>query len=99
MHVEAGGRIALHFVEKFAEFLRAVARHACADHAARLHICLGRHSGNEASEQRRCAVALVIVGAPLDLTGTHRQKRLCSIEGLSERLSLTALSRREGRLG
>ena len=33
-------------------------------------------------EECRCAVALVVVGAPLDLAGTHRQKRLRSIKGL-----------------
>src|SRR5271166_3382514 len=82
MHVETSRNIALYFVEELAELLRTVARHACADYAARLHVCLGRHGGNEACEECRCAVALVIVGAPLDLTRTHRQKRLRSIKGL-----------------
>ena len=36
----------------------------------------------ETCEDCRCAVTLVIVGAPLDLTRTHRQKRLRSIKGL-----------------
>src|SRR5207342_3286702 len=82
MHVETGRNIALHFVEELAELLCTVARHACADYAARLHVCLGCHGGNQACEECRRAVALVVVSAPLDLTGTHRQKRLRSIKGL-----------------
>jgi len=31
-------------------------------HAARLHVCLGRHGGNETCEECRCAVALVCNG-------------------------------------
>src|SRR6476659_2252906 len=40
------------------------------------------HRGDEAREQRRGAVALVIVRAPFDLPWTHRQQRLRAIESL-----------------
>ena len=41
----------------------------------------------ERGEQRGGAVALVVVGAPLDLTGPHRQQRLRAIQRLNLRLS------------
>src|SRR5580765_2334741 len=70
VHVEAGRNIALDLVEEPAELLGSMARHALADHRAGLHVRLHRHRGDEAREQRRGAVALVIVRAPLDLPRT-----------------------------
>src|SRR6476619_2213597 len=51
------------------------------------------HRGDEAREQRRGAVALVIVRAPLDLPRTHRQQRLRAIEGLDLALLILSLSK------
>src|SRR6478672_8506654 len=90
VHVEAGRNIALDLVEEPAELLGSMARHALADHRAGLHVRLHRHRGDEAREQRRGAVALVIVRAPLDLPRTHRQQRLRAIEGLDLALLIDA---------
>src|SRR4051812_37229373 len=67
-----------------------MARHALADHRAGLHLRLRRHRGDEAREQRRGAMALVIVRAPFDLPRTHRQQRLRAIEGLDLALLVDA---------
>ena len=74
VHVEIGGHAALDFVEELAELLGAVARHAFADDRSRFHI--------ERSEQRRRAVAFVVVGAPLDLTRPQWQQRLGAVQRL-----------------
>src|ERR1700738_2763472 len=71
---KASGHVALDFVEELAELLGAVARHAFADDRSRLHI--------ERSEQRRRAVAFVVVGAPLDLTRPQWQQRLGAVQRL-----------------
>ena len=76
VHVEAGRNVALDLVEELAELLSAMSRHALADHRAGLHVRRRCHRGDEAREQRRGAVALVIVRAPFDLPWTHRQQRL-----------------------
>jgi hypothetical protein len=90
MHVEAGGNVALDLVEELAELLCPVAGHALADHRTGLHVGLRGHGCDEASEQRRGAVPLKIVRAPLDLAGTHRQHRLGAIEGLDLALLVDA---------
>jgi hypothetical protein len=87
VHVKAERNVALDLVEELAELLRPVAGHALAYHRAGLHVGLGRHGCYEAGEQRRGAMALIIVRAPLDLAGAHRQQRL----GAIERLDLTLL--------
>ena len=66
--------------------LRPVARHAFADDLAHLHV--------ECGEQRRRAMALVIVGAPLDLAGAHRQQRLGAVERLDLALLVDAQHQR-----
>jgi hypothetical protein len=63
VNVEAGGNVALHFVEKLAELLRAMARHACADHAASLYGRLGRDSRDEAGKERRSALVWIFMPA------------------------------------
>ena len=82
VHVEIRGHVALDFVEKLAELPGAVTRHALADDRSRLHV--------ERSEQRRGAVAFVVVGAPLDLAGAHRQQRLRAIQRLDLALFIDA---------
>ena len=74
VHVEIPGRVALDFVEEFAELLGAVARHAFADDRSRFHV--------ERGKQRRRAVAFVVVGAPLDLAGPQGQQRLRAVQRL-----------------
>jgi len=75
VHVEISGHVALDFVEELAELLSAVARHAFTDDRSRFHV--------ERGEQRRRAMAFVIVGAPFDLTGSHGQQRLGAIQRLN----------------
>jgi hypothetical protein len=36
----------------------------------------------ESGEERGCAIALVVMGGPLNLAGQHRQKRLGSVKRL-----------------
>jgi hypothetical protein len=74
VHVEISGHVALDFVEELAELLGAVARHAFADDRSRFHI--------ERGEQRRRAVAFVVVGAPLDLTRPQWPQRLGAVQRL-----------------
>ena len=69
--------------------LDAVPRHAFADDLASLHV--------ECGEQRRRAMALVIVDAPLDLARAHRQHRLGAVERLD--LALLVDARRRRTLG
>ena len=64
MDVEIIGHIALDGVEKAAELGRTMTRHAPADDRAALYVQRG--------EQRSRAVALVVMGAPLGLSRTHR---------------------------
>src|SRR5215467_4900569 len=82
MHVEAGRDITFDLVEELAELLRAVTRHAGSDHGACFNLRLGRDGSDQAGEERGRAMMVVGVGAPLDLSGTHRQQWLCSIKSL-----------------
>ena len=82
VHVEISGHVALDFVEELAELLGAVARHAFADDRPRFHV--------ERGEQRRRAVAFVVVGAPLDLTRPHGQQRLGAVQRLNLALFIDA---------
>ena len=72
--IEARRHVALDLVEKLAELDRAMAGHAFADDGSGLHV--------ERCEQRGRAVPLVVVRAPLGLTGAHRQQRLRAIQRL-----------------
>jgi len=74
MDIEVGGHVAFDLVEKFAELLRTMANHAFADDGPGLNI--------ECGKQGSCAVSRVIVRAPLDLSWSHRQKRLGTVERL-----------------
>jgi hypothetical protein len=69
-------------VEKAAELGRTMTRHAPAVDRAGLHVQRG--------EQRSRAVALVVMGAPLSLSRTHRQQRLAAVERLDLRLFINA---------
>jgi len=71
VHIEISGYVALDFVEKLTELPGAVTRHAFADDRSCLHV--------ERGEQRRGAVAFIVVGATLDLAGPHWQQRLRAI--------------------
>jgi hypothetical protein len=82
VHVEISGHIALDFVKKLAELLGAVPWHAFADDRSRFNV--------ERCEQRRRAVAFVVVGAPLDLTRLHGQQRLRAVQGLNLALFIDA---------
>jgi len=74
VNVEVGRHITLDLVQEFAELARAVAGHALADDGAGFDI--------ERREQRCRPVPLVVVRAPLDLPGPHRQQRLRAVERL-----------------
>src|SRR6266700_4236088 len=74
MNVEIGGHVALDLVKELAELRRAVPRHAFSDNGSGLYV--------ECREQRCRSVPLVVVRAPLDLTGLHRQQRLRAVERL-----------------
>src|SRR6476660_3661110 len=93
VHVEANRNVALDLIEELAELLGAMSRHALADHRAGLHVRRRCHRGDEAREQRRGAVALVIVRAPFDLPWTHWQQRLRAIESLYLALLILSLSK------
>src|SRR5690606_31264848 len=76
--------------EQRAELRRPVRRHALADGGAGLHGGLGRDRRDEAREERRRSVTLVVVRAPLDLSRAHRQQRLRTIERLDLALFVDA---------
>ena len=69
-------------VEEAAEFDRAVALVAAADDPAGGDVQRG--------EQRGGAVTRVVVGAPLDLAGPHRQQRLGAVQRLDLRFLIDA---------
>ena len=79
-HVDrlAGRDLALDLVEKADELLMPVALHALADDLALQHV--------ERGEQRRRAVALVVVGHRPAAALLHRQARLGAVERLDLRL-------------
>src|SRR6266498_915270 len=62
--VEISRHILFDLVEELAELARAMARHAFCDDLADLDV--------ERCEERRGAVALVVMRASLDLAGAHR---------------------------
>jgi len=74
VNVEVGRHVALDLIQEFAELVRAVAGHALADDGARFHI--------ERRKQRCRSVPLIIVRAPLGLSGPHRQQGLRAVERL-----------------
>ena len=69
-------------VEEFAELLSAMTGKATPDHLIDCDV--------KGGEERGCAVAHIIVGAPLHLARTHRQKRLGTIERLDLALLVNA---------
>ncbi len=72
--VKVSRDIGLDLVEDLPELAGAVFRVAAADH------CAGRHV--QRGEQRRGAVADVVVRPPLRVAGHHRQQRLGAVERL-----------------
>src|SRR5262245_14732086 len=82
MQVEIGRHVALNLVEELAELPRTVARHAFADHRSGLHVRIGVGRRDQRGKQRGSPVTLVVVRAPLDLAGAHRQQRLRAVERL-----------------
>jgi hypothetical protein len=82
MHVEAIRDVTFDLVEELAELLRAVAWHTGADHGACLNPRLRRHGSDETREERRRAMTVVVVRAPLDLSGTLARYRVVRFSGL-----------------
>ncbi|MET4754687.1 hypothetical protein [Bradyrhizobium sp. RT11b] len=72
--VEVGRQLAPDLIQEFAELARAVAGHALAHDGARFDI--------EYREQRCRSVPLIIVRAPLSLSGSHWQQGLRAVERL-----------------
>src|SRR6266581_4486250 len=72
--VEISRHILFDLVEELAELARAMARHAFCDDLADLDV--------ERCEERRGAVALVVMRASLDLAGAHRQQGLRAVKSL-----------------
>src|SRR5215210_7703626 len=89
MNVEITRDSLLDLVEEAPELGRAMARIAAADDRS------GRDV--ECREQRGRAVTGVVMRAPLDLAGPHRQDRLASVEGLD--LALLVDAQHEARAG
>ena len=86
MHVQVARYFCIDPVQEPTKLRGAMAAMHFTDHLASRHIQCG--------EQGRGAVALVVVGATLDLTGPHRQDRLCPIEGLDLALLVCAQHQR-----
>src|SRR5271169_5132652 len=82
MDVEIGRYGLLDLAEELAEFDRAVTLVAATDDVA--------GSDVQGGEQRGRAATLVVMAAPLDLTGAHRQQRLGAVECLNLRLLIDA---------
>src|SRR3954452_1991114 len=74
VHLEVRWYFCVNAIQKLAELSRTVSAMQFADDFATGDI--------QGREQRGGAVALVIIGAPLDLARPHGQNRLCPIEGL-----------------
>jgi hypothetical protein len=78
MEFPPGRGLVIELVEKADEFLMPVTCHALADDAALQHI--------ERSEQRGCAMALVVVGHRPATALLHRQPGRSAVERLDLRL-------------
>ena len=78
VHELSGGHLRLNSIQEADELLVTMALHAPADHLAFEYV--------ESSEQRRCAVALVVVGHRAGAALLHRQARLGAVERLDLRL-------------
>src|SRR5512145_1962351 len=68
------GHLFIDGVEELAKFHRPMPSVKLSDHFAAF--------GLQGSKQRSDPVSSVVMGAPLHLTGTHRQKRLRAIQSL-----------------
>src|ERR1700716_1775305 len=71
MQLRSGRGLAVDLVEETDEFLMPMTRHALADHLALQHVKRG--------EQRRRAVALVVMGHRPATALLHRQSRLGAV--------------------
>jgi hypothetical protein len=74
----SGRHLSLNGIQEADELLVPMALHKSADNRAFEHV--------ESSEQRRCAMTLVVVGHRPGATFFHRQAGLCAVEGLDLRL-------------
>ena len=74
MDLQTLGDLAVDGVEELQELGVAVPRQALADHRAGQHV--------QGGEQRRGAVALVVMGHRARPSGHHRQRRLGAVQGL-----------------
>src|SRR5262245_58832749 len=79
--IEISRHILLNLIEELAELACTMARHAFCDDLADLDV--------ERCEERRSAVALVVMRAPLGLAGAHRQQALRAVTRL-DGVALTA---------
>jgi hypothetical protein len=86
VHVQGLRNLGVDQIEKFPELDRAVTLVKLRDHLTGF--------GVERREQRRRAVPVVVMRAPLHLAGPHRQQRLCAIERLDLRFLVDAEDRR-----
>ena len=73
-------------VEELAKLHGPVAAMTAADDRAGLDV--------QGREERRRAMAHIVVGAPFDLAGPHGQQRLCAIQRLNLRLFIGAQDQR-----
>src|SRR6266852_3102386 len=74
--------LALDQIEKLAELHRSMALMKLRDHLTRLRV--------ERREESRRAMPVIVMRAPLDLAGPHRQERLRAVERLDLRFFVDA---------
>src|ERR1700722_13072483 len=80
--IQISGNSSIDLLQKIQELDRTVASIALAKHVA---------GGNiERSEQAGNTVPLVVVGAPLQLSDSHGQNRLCTAQSLNLRFLIDA---------
>lgn len=89
VHVEVGGHLAVDKIEELAELAGSVAAMAGSDHLSSRNI--------QRREQRRSAVAHVVMRSALDLAGSHGKQGLGAIESLDLRLLVDAQDQRSLR--
>jgi len=94
MYVEAGRDVIFDLVKELAVLLGAITRHARTDYGAWLDLRRALRRSDEARKERGRAVAVVIVRAPLDLSGTHREQRLRAVQSLDLALLVDADDKR-----
>src|SRR6476661_3660898 len=78
VHFEPSRHLRVNAIQELPKFGRAVSAMQLPNDFATGHV--------ERGEQRGCAMPLVVVGAPLSLSGSHRQGGLRAIERLDRTL-------------